>query len=341
MGYATLWLIAFGLLFAGFLALAGINYGTSLLLPWLAKTDGERRSVLNQLGPFFLANEAWLLVSIGLLIGTLPGLESRMIAGSYPVFIVAVAGSVVVNVAVQLRSRHEAAGVRKFWDFLTVVGGLAAAFGWGAFLTAFAVGYPMDATGHVTGAGEALTLTTVQGGLATVALLGAHGASFVTARSIDKSLDAVSRRAKKAALILAIAASLLTVGTVIGILNGGEHEGVMSNPVVAIVLVGLALVSLKITLWRQAKGQGWQAFATTVVAVALLPIGVLLGKYPTLVTSTTAGGKGAELADVAASTDALAAVTWVAGPVLLVVLAVQVYAWKIFAGSKERQPMFY
>ena len=47
----VVWFILITVLFAGFFLLEGFDYGTGILLPFIGKTDVERRQMINALGP--------------------------------------------------------------------------------------------------------------------------------------------------------------------------------------------------------------------------------------------------------------------------------------------------
>jgi cytochrome d ubiquinol oxidase subunit II len=338
MGYATLWLFGFGVLFAGYLVLAGVDYGVAVLLPYAARGDRERRLMLNALGPMFLGNEVWLLVAVGTMIGTLPGLESRLLDGTYPLAIVAVAGVIVLNVSVQLRSRIAAPRWRACWDVLICAGGVASAFGWGAVLTSLAGGLELDAAGHVTGAAGSISPFSVLGGVSMVVLLAAHGAVFLTGRAYG----AVQARSRRVVPILLVLSSLLTVTTLITGRIDGSFDGALRNPALGLTLLLAALVVLKVALWRVARGSVWQGFAASALGVGLMPLVVFAGKYPTLITARTSGITPPSVDQLAGSHQALALITWTAGPVLLLVIAAQAFGWWTFRGRITRQsPVFY
>ncbi|MEW2299805.1 cytochrome d ubiquinol oxidase subunit II [Streptomyces sp. NPDC006655] len=337
MGYATLWLCAFGVLFTGYLVLAGIDYGVGLVLPYVAREDAERRLALNALGPFFLSNEVWLLAAVGTMIGTLPGLESRLLTGAYPLVVVAVVGVVVVNVSVQLRSRSTGARTRALWDALVLGGAAAAAFGWGALLAALAGGVDLDAAGSVTGAAGSVTPLSLLGGVTAVALFAVHGAAFLTARAYG----AVAERARRAVPALAAAAGLLLLATLVTGMSGGLPDGAFRHPVFAVVALLGVTAKLAVVVWRTPRS-AWQAFAASATAVALAPVAVVAGKYPALITARQSGHRAPAVAELAGSSTSLALITWTAGPVLLLVIAVQAYAWWIFRGRiTHRSPVFY
>jgi len=338
MGYATLWLFGFGVLLAGYLVLAGLDYGVAIVAPFVARDDGERRLAFNALGPFFLSNEVWLLVAFGVLFGTAPRLGTSILTGTFGMAVVAVAGALLVNVAVQLRSRVRAPRVRRTWDGLIFAGGVAAAFGWGAVITAVIGGLALGPDGHVTGAGTALTAFSVLGGLSMVALLATHGSMFLAARTPAP----VASRARRGAIVLSVAAGLLLATTMVTGRLGDYYAGGIERPTFALVVLLLAVVLLKVALWLLTSRRYWAASATTATAVALMPVLLYAGKYPALITPADAGGVAPTLGQLVGEHTALAMITWTAGPVLVAVIAVQAWSWWAFRGRLDRHsPIYY
>ncbi|MCX4667134.1 cytochrome d ubiquinol oxidase subunit II [Streptomyces sp. NBC_01381] len=333
MSYPTLWTIGFIALFTGYLMLAGANYGVGSTLLVTARTDRERRTVLGGLGPFLLGNEAWLLVSVGILVGTLPGLKTQLLVGAAPFALTALSGALVLTSAVMLRSRHPDLAVRRRWDVAICVAGIAAAFGWGGFLTAVAGGLDIDGEGHVTGSGASLSPVSLLGGLAAVALFAAHGAAFTAARTTGES----AARAARITGPLGAAGGALAAVTVLAGLAGGHFDGdALRRPWIAVFLMAAAGVALFAAHRRMSGGSPWQSFAATATAVGLLPVAVFAAKYPYLVTPSDSGTAATAVQDLAADSTSLALITWTAGPVLLLVIAVQIRMWWLFRTTEER-----
>ena len=71
----TFWWATLGLVVCGYFALAGYDYGVGMLLPAFDRDERQRRRVLGAFGPFFLANEVWLVAAVGLRFGAFPHLE--------------------------------------------------------------------------------------------------------------------------------------------------------------------------------------------------------------------------------------------------------------------------
>ncbi len=57
MDLNTLWFLLVAVLFTGFFVLEGFDYGVGVLLPFVARSDAERRQVINTIGPVWDGNE--------------------------------------------------------------------------------------------------------------------------------------------------------------------------------------------------------------------------------------------------------------------------------------------
>lgn len=174
----TLWFVLLGVLFAGYFALAGADYGTALLLR--SAGPDRRREVLAATGPFFLGNEVWLVAAVGVMFGAFPRLEGELLSALYPVVVAILVALVAFTAAVQLRGRR-AEGTKAGWDVVIVGGAGVVALGWGAFLGALLEGIPLDASGHRVGG--LVSPVVVLCALAFGVLVVAHGAVFLGWRS--------------------------------------------------------------------------------------------------------------------------------------------------------------
>jgi cytochrome d ubiquinol oxidase subunit II len=68
MDYATLkviWWVLIGVLLIGFALTDGFDMGTAILLPFIAKTDSERRIVVNTVGATWEGNQVWFITAGG------------------------------------------------------------------------------------------------------------------------------------------------------------------------------------------------------------------------------------------------------------------------------------
>jgi hypothetical protein len=79
----TLWFMLIGVLFTGFFILEGFDYGVGILLPFLGKTDEERRQIINTIGPWWDGNEVWLLTAGGAMFAAFPNRYATLFSGFY------------------------------------------------------------------------------------------------------------------------------------------------------------------------------------------------------------------------------------------------------------------
>src|SRR5699024_3010813 len=59
----VVWFIAIGVLWTGFLALEGFDFGVGMHLLFGTRDEKERRTMLNTIGPVWDGNEVWLITA--------------------------------------------------------------------------------------------------------------------------------------------------------------------------------------------------------------------------------------------------------------------------------------
>ncbi|WP_431882544.1 cytochrome d ubiquinol oxidase subunit II [Micromonospora gifhornensis] len=330
------WYALLGLFFAGYLVLGGYDYGVGLLLA--RRIDpARRRAALNAVGPFFLGNEVWLVAAVGILFGAFPVLEGELLAGSYPAVLGALAGVILVTVGVQLRSRPASGWARAAWDRVIVVGSLLAALGWGVVLAGLLQGVPRHLDGHVVGVTHLFTPFAAAAALALVALVAAHGATFLTLRLPAAEADRLRPLARRLVLT---AAGAVGTAAVVG-LSSDRVRVAAQRPAVGVLLaVGLvaALLVARTALGRRRDGVAFTATATA-LALPVLLVGATL--WPYALVSTVDPAASLTVTDAAASVPTLRLLGWLAVPLLPALLGFQAMCLWIFRGRTEGRALVY
>ena len=75
MSYESLQILSFiliAVLWIGFFFLEGFDYGVGILLPFLGKSDTERRMIVNTIGPVWDGNEVWMITAGGAMFAAFP-----------------------------------------------------------------------------------------------------------------------------------------------------------------------------------------------------------------------------------------------------------------------------
>jgi hypothetical protein len=84
--YQTLrliWWLLIGVLLIAFALTDGFDLGVGMLLPFVAKTDTERRIAINTIGPVWEGNQVWLILGGGAVFAAWPPLYAVSFSGFY------------------------------------------------------------------------------------------------------------------------------------------------------------------------------------------------------------------------------------------------------------------
>ena len=137
---ATLWFILVGFMLAMYVVLDGFDLGVGAIHLFVAKTDDERRLVLQAIGPVWDGNEVWLVAAGGTLFFTFPRLYGASLSGFYLPLMIVLWLLMGRGLAVELRSRGNAvwAGL---WDALFCLASALLPFFLGAALEIINPGY--------------------------------------------------------------------------------------------------------------------------------------------------------------------------------------------------------
>ena len=101
----TLWFILVAILWMGYFALEGFDFGVGMLLPVLGKTEKERRVLYNTIGPVWDGNEVWLLVAGGATFAAFPEWYASMFSGFYLALLLILVLLIVRGVAFEYRGK--------------------------------------------------------------------------------------------------------------------------------------------------------------------------------------------------------------------------------------------
>jgi len=316
----TGWFVAVAVLWVGYLALEGFDFGVGMLLPVLGRDDTDRRVLINTIGPVWDGNEVWLLAAVGAMFAAFPGWYATVLSSVYLPVLAIVIALVVRGVAFEFRHRRDDRRWRAVWDAAIVAGSVVPAAGWGAILATLVAGLPVDASGVAAASvGLVLTPTAVLGATVTVLLCLAHGAVFV---SLKTSGDIRARARRVAGVMLPLAATTVVVGAVALAASARSGASIASMAVAAIALAAAA-VAVR-------RGREGRAFAATGLAIAGTVAAVFLALFPDVVPSTLDPRWSLTAARTASSPYTLTIITWAALVLLPAVVAYQAWTYWVF-----------
>lgn len=210
-----LWYAILALMLTAYVVLDGYDLGAGALHLWAARDDAQRRTVLAAIGPYWDANEVWLLASGGVLFVAFPRALSAGLSGFYLAIFLVLWCLIGRGIAIEFRSHVAEPLWRAFWDIAFCVSSALLPVLFGAALGNLIRGVPLTVDGWFQLAlftdfsarspvGILDWYTVLAGGFALVAL-SAHGATFLAWRTAG----AVHERSVRLAAVLYGALALL------------------------------------------------------------------------------------------------------------------------------------
>ena len=120
----VIWWALLGILLIGFTIMDGFDLGTTALLPFVARTDMERRITINTVGPFWEGNQVWLILGGGAIFAAWPALYAASFSGLYSAMFLVLAVLILRPAGFKFRSKFTNRAWRSFWDWALFAGGV-------------------------------------------------------------------------------------------------------------------------------------------------------------------------------------------------------------------------
>jgi cytochrome bd ubiquinol oxidase subunit II len=123
-----------------YVVLDGFDLGVGILLPGAAN-EAERDSMIDSIGPFWDANETWLVLGVGLLLVAFPAAHGIVLTQLYLAVAVMLAGLTLRGVAFKFRTKAANAAGKRRWNAAFTAGSLLAALSQGWMLGRYLLGF--------------------------------------------------------------------------------------------------------------------------------------------------------------------------------------------------------
>jgi cytochrome d ubiquinol oxidase subunit II len=133
-------------LLIGFALTDGFDMGVGALLPFVAKTDVERRVAINTVGPVWEGNQVWFILGGGAIFAAWPPLYAVSFSGFYMAMFLVLAALILRPVAFKYRSKRNDARWRQTWDWALFIGGAVPALIFGVAVGNVLQGVPFHLT---------------------------------------------------------------------------------------------------------------------------------------------------------------------------------------------------
>ncbi len=215
LDYLTLKLIWWAIvlvLLVGFAVMDGFDLGVAMLLPFVGRTDEERRVAINVVGPTWEGNQVWLVLGGGAVFAAWPLVYAAGFSTFYLALVLTLCALFLRPVGFDYRSKLAPPAWRHFWDWALFVGGIVPSLVFGVAIGNLFTGvaFRFDSTMQITYGEGLLAQLSPFGlfcGVVSAAMLAMHGGALLMMRTEG----AVQMRARRIVPVLAALVVILFV----------------------------------------------------------------------------------------------------------------------------------
>lgn len=184
----VLWWLLLGVLLIGFAVMDGFDLGVAIWLPWLARTETERRILINTIGPTWEGNQVWFILGGGAIFAAWPALYALSFSGFYFAMLLTLLALILRPVGFKYRSKIDNPTWRKLWDVALFLGGFVPALIFGVAIGNVLQGVPFhfDESLRPFYTGSFRALLNPLGlwcGMLSVLMFAMHGAFFIVTKT--------------------------------------------------------------------------------------------------------------------------------------------------------------
>ncbi|WP_374544431.1 cytochrome d ubiquinol oxidase subunit II [Rhodoblastus sp.] len=244
--YETLkfaWWILVGALLMGFAITDGMDMGVGSLLPFVARTDTERRIAINTVGPHWDGNQVWFITAGGALFAAWPAVYAAAFSGFYLAMLLVLFALFFRPVGFDYRSKIEDNRWRNAWDWGLFFGGAIPALIFGVAFGNLLQGVPFHLDdmlrSHYQGSlfGALLPLLNpfaLLAGVISLTMLSVHGGVWLQLRADDPVASRSRAMVMKLSPLVSLAFALAGVWLWFGVdgyrIVSEPPHGAMPNP---------------------------------------------------------------------------------------------------------------
>lgn len=216
LDYPTLrviWWGLMGVLLIGFALTGGWDLGICAMLPFAARTDVERRQVINCAGPTWEGNQVWFILGGGSIFAAWPFVYAVSFSAFYLAMFVVLAALIMRPVGFKYRSKRPDPAWRAGWDWALFAGGLVPSLVFGVAIGNVLQGVPFHLDSDLRTSYDGtffglFTPFTVLCGVLSVAMVVLHGASYLM---LKLEHGAVHDRVRQCGIVASLLALALFV----------------------------------------------------------------------------------------------------------------------------------
>lgn len=268
---------AMGLALLIYVILDGYDLGVGMLLPWA--DDKEKDLMIASIGPFWDANETWIVLGVGILLIAFPMAHGIVLTHLYIPVTLMLIGLTLRGVAFDLRVK--AGDHRKgLWNRAFFAGSLLSSLSQGWMLGAYVTGLQSSLTSYLFAALIALTLP---------ALYFVLGAGWLLMKTEAELQQKAIRWARVAILPMGLGLLLVSIATPMISETIADKWFTWPNLLIMAPIPILTTACFAAMLWllnrqtRVEEGKGWVLYAATVAICLLVSLGLGYSLFPDII----------------------------------------------------------
>ncbi len=325
MDLGSLWFLLIAFLFIGYFILEGFDFGVGILLPFLGKSDHQKRVLLNTIGPHWDGNEVWLITAGAMTFAAFPDWYATLFSGFYLPLLLILVTLILRGVAFEFRSKDENPIWRNAWDWAIFIGSFVPSFLWGVAFSNIVKGVPIDQNmQYVGGFWNLINLYAITGGLFTLIAFTLQGAIFLTLKTDGNLLENSKSVARKLWIPNVMMLLVFTIASFF-------VTDIVTKPGYLPELMFIAAILLSVCAgWLIKTNKMGSAFVLTSGTIAAYFAAMFLSLYPRLMVSSLNPLYSLTIANSASGPKTLAAMSVIALIFLPLVLVYQGWSYWIF-----------
>jgi cytochrome d ubiquinol oxidase subunit II len=327
------WFILLVVLFSGYVILDGFDLGVGMNF-FKAKTDEERRILLNSIGPVWDGNEVWLITAGGALFAAFPNVYATVFSGFYTALILVLLVLIGRVVAIEFRSKDDRPGWRNFWDVVFLISSYLITLLLGVALGNIVAGVPIvEINGVKEFGGTFFTLLrpyTIFYGLTAVIALKMHGLYYASIKT-EGELNARIKKSIPKLTILFLVFYLIQMGWTF--LDYTMSAANFINHNFWFVLPVITIASLIIAMRLSKMGKAFAAFIFTSLSLLMGIATVGVGIFPNLLIASNNPANSLTIFTDASSPGTLMTMLVIACIFVPIVLIYKFFVYRIFKGK--------
>ncbi|MCB8915985.1 MAG: cytochrome d ubiquinol oxidase subunit II, partial [Thermoleophilales bacterium] len=322
------WFVLISILWIGYLILEGFDFGVGMLMKLIGRGNDEKRAILHTIGPVWDGNEVWLLVAGGATFAAFPEWYATLFSGFYIALFAILLALIVRNVGFEMWGKRDSSAWRNGWEWCIALGSLLPALLWGVAWANIIGGVPIEPV--VTHGKESLEYTgnffdllsvyTLLGGVASLAIFLAHGALFLEIRTEGEIRDKARDMAVRVAPIAAALGAIFMAWTLIR----QDSLEILSLIAAVVAVGGFVYAALN------AKANPMKAFIGTAAGIAFYFIAQFVDLFPNAMVSSIDSAYNMSLNMASSTNYTLTVMTVVAALLVPVVLLYQAWTYWVF-----------